>query len=62
MNPKMTNPDLIAAAKEHADNLARDITNASTRIEHLRLTQHALEAERLVELASNCCGESCGCK
>jgi hypothetical protein len=38
-------------ARQHADNLARDISNASSRIEHLRLTTLALEAERLaVEL------------
>lgn len=37
-------------ARQHADNLARDINNASTRIEHLRLTTLALEAERLAML------------
>lgn len=37
-------------ARQHADNLARDINNASTRIEHLRLTTLAFEAERLAEL------------
>lgn len=38
---------LAEMARQHADNLARDIKNASTRIEHLRLTTLALEAERL---------------
>jgi hypothetical protein len=39
--------ELATAARNHANNLAADITNASTRIEHIRLTQLALEAERL---------------
>jgi hypothetical protein len=37
-------------AQEHATNLQQDINNASTRIEHIRLTQLALEAQRLVQL------------
>ena len=39
--------DLALAAREHANNLQRDINNASSRIEHIRLTQLALEADRL---------------
>ena len=31
-----------------SDHLKADIQNASTRVEHIRLTQHASEAERLV--------------
>jgi len=42
--------EVTRRAQEHADNLQRDINNASTRIEHIRLTQLALEAHRLVEL------------
>lgn len=38
---------IAAAARTHAENLAEDITHASTRIEHIRLTQLALEAERI---------------
>jgi hypothetical protein len=34
-------------AHQHAENLERDIKNASTRIEHLRLTTLTLEAQRL---------------
>lgn len=40
---------LAEMARQHSDNLTRDIKNASTRIEHLRLTTLALEAERLAE-------------
>jgi hypothetical protein len=39
--------NIAAAAREHAENLAADIVHASTRIEHIRLTQLALEAERI---------------
>ena len=42
--------EITRRAQEHATNLQRDIANASTRIEHIRLTQLALEAQRLVEL------------
>ena len=31
-----------------SDHLRADIQNAGTRVEHIRLTQHASEAERLV--------------
>lgn len=46
----MTDQDLADLARQHANNMARDINNASTRIEHLRLTTLALEAERLAEV------------
>lgn len=36
-------------AHQHAENLERDINNASSRVEHLRLTTLALEAQRLAE-------------
>lgn len=39
--------ELALAAREHANNVAADIVNASTRIEHIRLTQLAMEADRL---------------
>jgi hypothetical protein len=51
MNDHLKVARLAEMARQHADNLARDISNASSRIEHLRLTTLALEAERLaVEL------------
>ena len=40
---------LVTAAHSHADNLAADINNASTRVEHMRLTRLALEAQRLAD-------------
>lgn len=39
--------DLAAAAKTHAANARADITNAQTRLEHIRLTGLAVEAEQL---------------
>jgi hypothetical protein len=39
--------EITKAARQHANNLAADINNASTRIEHIRLTQLALEADRI---------------
>lgn len=39
--------EISREAKELADNISKDIKNASTRIEHIRLTQLALEAQRL---------------
>lgn len=51
----MTTPNQLSLfrfaemARQHSDNLTRDIKNASTRIEHLRLTTLALEAERLAD-------------
>lgn len=38
---------LIIAAREHADNLQEDIVKTSTRVEYIRITQLALEADRL---------------
>ena len=43
------NEEISREAKQLADNLSNDIKNASTRIEHIRLTQLALEAQRLSE-------------
>ena len=39
---------IIKAAREHFANVTADIQNASTRVEHLRLTALAQEAENLV--------------
>jgi hypothetical protein len=39
---------IVAAAREHYANVTADIQNASTRIEHLRLTALAQEAANLV--------------
>lgn len=47
---------LATEARAHAENLADDISNASTRIEHIRLTQLALEAERLAVHAEELAG------
>lgn len=41
--------EISQEAKQLADNISNDIKNASTRIEHIRLTQLALEAKRLSE-------------
>lgn len=41
--------EVAEAARVHAQNLAADISNASTRIEHIRLTQLALEAKQLAD-------------
>lgn len=38
---------LCSSARLHADNVRADINNASTRIEHIRLTTLALEAENI---------------
>lgn len=38
---------LATAARQLASHIRDDISNASTRIEHIRLTQLALEAEQL---------------
>ena len=46
----MTTPelaDLAAAARIHAANARADIVNAQTRLEHIRLTGLAVEAEQL---------------
>lgn len=41
--------EIMIAAREHAANLQEDILKASTRAEHIRLTQLALEANRLAQ-------------
>lgn len=38
---------IIEAARVHLENLLADINNASTRLEHVRLTALAQEAENL---------------
>lgn len=38
---------LAAEARRHATNAQNDIRNASTRIEHLRLTALAIEADNI---------------
>jgi len=43
------NEEISNEARQLAHNLTNDIKNASTRIEHIRLTQLALEAERLAD-------------
>lgn len=43
------NEEISHEARQLAHNLTNDIKNASTRIEHIRLTQLALEAERLAD-------------
>jgi hypothetical protein len=43
------NEEISNEARQLATNLTNDIKNASTRIEHIRLTQLALEAERLAD-------------
>jgi hypothetical protein len=40
--------ELVEAARLHFNHLRADITNASTRIEHIRLTTLAQEAENLL--------------
>ena len=45
--------EIVTAAREHALNLREDIGKSSTRVEHIRLTQLALEAERLQEAIEN---------
>lgn len=50
-----TRAELLRAATEsrtHANNLRDDIKNAGTRIEHMRLTRLALEAEALAATLS----------
>jgi hypothetical protein len=39
--------DLALAAREHAHNVANDINNTSTRVEYIRLTQLAIEADNI---------------
>jgi hypothetical protein len=47
------NEKLAAAARSLYQNLKADIDNASTRIEHIRLTRLTQEAENLVALIDN---------
>lgn len=44
---------LCAIARSHANNLRSDINNASTRIEHIRLTTLAIEADNLASSLEN---------
>lgn len=39
---------IIEAARTHRNNITADIDNASTRLEHIRLTALAQEAENLL--------------
>jgi hypothetical protein len=39
--------EIVEAARAHLENLIADINNASTRLEHVRLTALAQEAENL---------------
>jgi hypothetical protein len=39
--------EIKTLAREHASNVHADIMNASTRIEHIRLTRLAIEADRI---------------
>lgn len=49
----MTTTEIINLATEHAENVEFNIRRASTREEHIRLTQLAIEARRIVsELAA----------
>jgi len=45
---KMTIKEITQLARDHATNLTNDINNASTRIEHIRLTTLAIEAHNIV--------------
>lgn len=44
---KITIKEITKLARDHAANLTNDINNASTRIEHIRLTTLAIEAHNL---------------
>lgn len=44
---------IIEAARVHRDNITADINNASTRLEHVRLTALAQEAENLLTELEN---------
>lgn len=41
--------DLASAARQHATHARADIANAQTRLEHIRLTGLAVEAEQLAD-------------
>jgi predicted mannosyl-3-phosphoglycerate phosphatase (HAD superfamily) len=45
--------DIVAAARVHKNNITADINNASTRLEHVRLTALAQEAENLLTELEN---------
>jgi hypothetical protein len=45
--------DLVTAARMHRDNITADINNASTRLEHVRLTALAQGAENLLTELEN---------
>jgi hypothetical protein len=45
--------DLVTAARTHRDNITADINNASTRLEHVRLTALAQGAENLLTELEN---------
>lgn len=47
-NPDLTFSRIIETARAHYENLKADITNASNRIEHIRLTALAQEAYSLL--------------
>lgn len=51
INPKLE--DVIEAARLHYENCVADIENASTRIEHLRISALAEEAKLVLELLNN---------
>lgn len=41
--------DAASAARTHANSVSQDIGNATTRIEHMRITRLAIEANQLAE-------------
>lgn len=45
--------EIATAAKEHAVHARADILNAQTRLEHIRLTGLAVEAEQLATRLQN---------
>ena len=45
--------ELVEAARTHYENITADINNASTRLEHLRLTALAQEARNLLTELEN---------
>lgn len=49
---------LTASARLHANNLRSDINNATTRVEHIRLTTLAIEAETLAATLESIRNES----
>jgi molybdopterin/thiamine biosynthesis adenylyltransferase len=51
LNPKLE--DIIEAARLHYENSLSDIENASTRIEHLRLSALAEEAKLILDMLTN---------